>query len=141
MNIPKDLARKTGRFHSVSPNDLDGFDDYAEWLEAILHEPCSVWEEDDGQLMLLEIRQLVARINGIKIEVYPNEHPPPHFHVKSPNIDASFCIESCGKLEGKVSSQDHLKIKFWHQSSKALLVDSWNKTRPTGCVVGMYNGT
>ena len=72
----------------VNPSELEGLKEYAEWLEAILHRPCSVWEED-GKEFLIEIRELVARVNGLKIEIHPNEHPPPHFHVKTPKVNAS----------------------------------------------------
>ena len=78
-------------------------------------------------------------MNGLKIEIYPNEHPPPHFHVKSPNINASFSIESCTKLRGNINPKDLSKVKYWYKHSKSLLIDIWNSTRPTNCVVGEYN--
>ena len=141
MSIPKDIAKKIGHFHSVSPDELEDFHEHVEWLEALLHEPCSIWEEDDGELVLIEIRQLVESVNGLKIEIYSNEHPPPHFHVKSPNINASFCIENCDKINGKISRGDYLKIKYWHQYSKGRLIEVWDSTRPVNCVVGEYRGT
>ena len=95
--------RKTPWFHNVDPEKLETFEDFAAWLEAILHNPCNVREEN-GESFLIEIKQLVARVNGLKIEVYSNEHPPPHFHVKSPNINASFDIESCSLLQGDLDS-------------------------------------
>lgn len=141
MKLTKELARKIGVFHLIKHDELYGVEEYAEWLEAILHGPCSIWEKDDGELVLIEIRQLVERVNGLKIEIYSNEHPPPHFHVKSPNISAIFSIESCERLEGKINSQDYKKVKYWHQAAKALLIETWNSTRPTNCTVGVYNGT
>lgn len=93
-DIPIEKLKETPYYHRVDPNKLKEFDVFAAWLEAILHNPCSIWE-DEGQVVLLENKQLVASINGLKIEIYSNEHPPPHFHVKSPNIDASFTIEDC----------------------------------------------
>ena len=140
MNLPKEKCRKYGMFHMVDPDDLEGIEEYAEWLESILHNPCSVWEED-GEEFLIETRQLVARVNGLNIVIYPNEHPPPHFHVKSPNVNASFTIENCEKLEGNVGTQELRKIRFWHKSAKPLLVSAWNETRPTNCSVGVYHGT
>lgn len=119
------------------PAELGGFEEWAEWLEAILHNPCSVWDRD-GELVLLEIRQLVARVNGIRIEIYANEHAPPHFHVRSPNVDASFAIVDCRKLAGDVSPGDLRKIRYWHKHAKPLLIERWNSTRPTDCVVGKY---
>ena len=140
MKLTKELARKHGLFHLIEPEELDGLDEYTEWLEAIFHGPCSIWEEDDGELVLIEIRQLVDRINGLKIEIYSNEHPPPHFHVKSPNVNASFSIESCEKLEGCINSQDLKKVKYWYQQARPLLIDVWNRTRSTNCTVGKYIG-
>jgi hypothetical protein len=138
--IPVEELKDTRWFHNVDPEKLRSFEDFAAWLEAILHNPCSVWEED-GEEFLIEIKHLVARVNGLKIEVYSNEHPPPHFHVKSPNVNASFEIENCAFLEGQVDSRDKKKIEFWHRRTKPLLIEAWNSTRPTDCTVALYKGT
>jgi hypothetical protein len=124
-------------FHLEDPNNFSTINEYAEWLEAIFHNPCSIMD-DDGELLLLEIKQLVTRLDGLKIEIYPNEHPPPHFHVNSPNVSASFSIENCEKLEGEISSSDKNKVRYWHQFAKPILIEAWNSTRPTNCVVGLY---
>jgi hypothetical protein len=136
--MDKELRKRIGHFHSVDPEELSGFQEVAEWLEAILHEPCSVWEEE-GKEFLIEIRALVDRVRGLKIEIYPDEHPPPHFHVKSPNVDASFTIESCELLSGEIQGTDLRKIRFWFKRAKPLLIEKWNDTRPTDCQVGFYN--
>lgn len=140
MTPSKQQLREYGAFHLVNPDQLDGIDEWGEWLEALLHKPCSIWEEESGELILLEIRQLVDRVNGLRIEIYPNEHPPPHFHVKSPNVDASFSIDDCSKIGGTISGMDYRKIKYWHQKAKPLLIARWNSSRPTNCVVGEYVG-
>ncbi len=139
MFIPKDLARQIHRFHQVNPEELETFEEWAEWLEALLHNPCSILERD-GELILLEIKQLVARINGLKIEVYADEHPPPHFHVKAPDINVSFSIEDCSLLKGKISAGAEQKVRYWHRHSKATLIEAWNSTRPSNCTVGLYSG-
>lgn len=138
--MSKENLRKSPWFHTANPSDLDGIEDWAAWLEAILHNPCSLWEED-GEEFLIETRQLVERLDGLKIEIYPNEHPPPHFHVVSPDIDASFAIEDCQLLNGKIDAQKHRKVKFWHKHAKPILIACWDSTRPTECVVGRYAGT
>jgi len=132
--------KKTPYFHLIEPEKLESLDDYATWLEAILHNPCNVWEED-GEMFLIEIKQLVARLNGLKIEIYSDEHPPPHFHVKSQNVSASFDIKSCNILRGKIERRDRKKIEFWHKHAKPVLIEAWNSTRPTNCTVGAYVGT
>lgn len=141
MKLTKELARKIRFFHLIDPGELDGVEEYAEWLEAILHGPCSIWEKDNGELVLVEVRQLVERVNGLKIEIYANEHPPPHFLVKSPNVNAIFSIEDCDKLQGHTNANDYHKIRFWHKSAKHLLISVWNETRPTSCCVGAYKAT
>ncbi|MBV1929382.1 MAG: DUF4160 domain-containing protein [Gammaproteobacteria bacterium] len=142
MNLTKEMAKKIGVLYLIDPEELDGIQEYAEWLESIIHGQCSILEEDDGgELILTEIRQLVARVNGLKIEIYSNEHPPPHFHVKSPNIDASFSIDDCSKLNGNIERGDLKKIEYWHKRAKDLLIKHWNESRPTNCVVGEYVGT
>lgn len=139
MFIPKAQARQSHRFHLVNPEELETFEEWAEWLEALLHNPCSIFERDN-ELILLEIKQLVERINGLKIEVYSDEHPPPHFHVKAPEIDASFSIEDCSLLKGKISSVAEQKVRYWHHYSKPKLIDAWNSSRPSNCTVGPYSG-
>ena len=134
-----DQLRQTPRFHLVDPRKLTTLEDFAEWLEAVLHNPCELVEHD-GEPFLIEIKQLVARVDGLRIEIYPGEHPPPHFHVKSPDISASFSIEDCQLLEGNVDARSHRKIKYWHKHAKPLLITAWDSSRPTLCQVGEYRG-
>ncbi len=37
MKLTKELARKIRFFHLIDPGELDGVEEYAEWLEAILY--------------------------------------------------------------------------------------------------------
>ena len=138
--MKKEKLINTPYFHLVDPQELDNLDEFSIWLESILHNPCSIFEQD-GEEFIIEIRQLVARIDGLKVEIYPNEHPPPHFHIKSPNFNASFDIANCDLLEGKLAHKDIKKVKYWHKYAKPMLIESWNSTRPYNCVVGAYNVT
>ena len=138
--MTKDELKKTRFFHQIEPQKLDGLNDYTAWLEAILHNPCSVFENNE-KIFLTEIKQLVERVNGLKIEIYSNEHPPPHFHVKSPNVNASFDIKNCNIIEGKIDNKDLRKIQYWHNHAKETLIEVWNSTRPGDCTVGEYKST
>ena len=137
MLISKSDLLAAGRFHLANPADFEGFHDWAQWLEALLHNPCSIFDRD-GELLLLENKQLVERLHGLKIEIYANEHPPPHFHVKSPELTATFAIDDCRQLSGQAPASAVQKIKYWHRFSKPKLVAIWNATRPTDCTVGGY---
>jgi hypothetical protein len=101
-------------------------------LQQMLSENLAVWE--DGSL--LNIKKLVARVEGLRIEIYADEHPPPHFHVKAPGIDATFDIRSCELLRGTVPGRERRLIEWWHRRGRSLLVRLWNQTRPTDCPVG-----
>lgn len=138
MDNSKKALKGTQWFHNVNPEDLEGLDEFAEWLEALLHNPCSIWEED-GRSFVVEIRQLVARLDGLRIEIYSNEHPPPHFHVRSPNVDAVFRIDDCKHLEGKVRPNDYKKILHWFQNARPVLIEAWDSSRPTYCSVGAFD--
>lgn len=140
MGISKDQLKQAGRFELADPKTLDGMDEWALWLEAILHGPCSIFVSS-GESILLQGKQLIDRLAGLKIEIYPDEHPPPHFHVRSPEINASFAIEDCRLLTGRASASAIDKIKYWHKHSKPKLIEAWNSTRPTNCQVGPYTGT
>ena len=57
------------RFHLAKPSELETIEELVEWLEAFLHNPRSIFEQN-GELLLLENKQLVARVNRLKIEVF-----------------------------------------------------------------------
>lgn len=137
MSRPKEILRRTALFFLVEPSQLEGLTEAVEWLESLLNGPCEVVTHD-GQDFIVEQRQLIERLEGLKIEIYPNEHPPPHFHAVAPKVDASFAIDDCRLLKGDISGQDHRKIRLWHANFKPLLIDRWNATRPTLCKVGSY---
>ena len=101
-------------------------------LEILFNEGYAVWS--DGRLY--SIRHEVDRVKNLKIHVYSNEHPPPHFHVIAENLNASFTIEDCSHIEGEIAPSRIRLIKHWHKESRTLLVKKWNETRPTNCTVG-----
>ncbi|TMN95148.1 DUF4160 domain-containing protein [Pseudoalteromonas sp. S558] len=116
-------------------SNAESLEELTKGLEHLLSGGYSIWE--DGELY--SIRQLVAKVNGLKIEIYSNEHPPPHFHVKGGDIKASFSIIDCEQLEGKVGRREKALIKWWHSKGKEKLIEIWNSTRPSDCTVGAIN--
>ncbi|WP_172399789.1 DUF4160 domain-containing protein [Geothermobacter hydrogeniphilus] len=108
--------------------------DLAKILWLLLSDSFSVWE--DGSL--LRTRQLVERVKGLRIEIHVNEHPPPHFHVQTGNMEATFAIDDCSLLTGKLNPGSYRLVKWWHLRAKDKLITIWNQTRPTGCSVGGY---
>lgn len=138
MKISKEELRKRDIFFLVEPKELEQFEEWAEYLESILNGRCSLFEIN-GKEELTYIKVFVANVRGIKIEIYPKEHAPPHFHVNSSKVDASIKIDDCSLLNGNISSMDLKKIKYWHsKGARELLIEIWNSTRPSICTVGKF---
>ena len=108
-------------------------DELAVTLEALLAGGFAVWPEDGS---LLETRQLVAWVRGLRIEIRPREHAPPHFHVCAAELDASFAIEDGRLLSGSISGRHHAVVQWWYGHGRKKLVAVWNATRPADCPVG-----
>jgi len=80
----------------------------------------------------------IDSIGSLKIYINPNEHTPPHFHVNCQGINAAFTIKDCKMLKGMIDRSYIDKLRKWHLKNKELLIEVWDRTRPTNCPVGMY---
>jgi hypothetical protein len=106
-------------------------EDLAEILKHLLAEH-SV--SDNGKLV--SIRALVEFIRGLRIEIFHTEHPPPHFHVKSADVDAIFSILDGKYIKGSIAGRERRIIEWWYFRSRSKLVQFWNETRPSNCPIG-----
>jgi len=98
---------------------------------------CDYVENENGKMYVVENRGRVDTVSGYKIEIYIDEHSPPHFHiVKGSNKLAAYTIENCTKLSGSLPNGLERKVKFFHDCAKAKLIKFWNDTRPGDCEVG-----
>lgn len=91
--------------------------------------------DDRGNRFLTE--ETVAQLNGLKIQIFSREHPPPHFRVSYAGDSADFEISNCAKLVGGLSKWERT-IRAWHAQNKPKLIETWNRTRPSDCPVGPY---
>ena len=92
---------------------------------------------DDAGTRQLEEEQFAA-IGGLKVDIFSNEHPPPHFRVSFQGETNNFTISDCTPLNGSALSRFFRNIKKWHKENKAGLIDFWNSKRPSDCPVGAY---
>ena len=129
-NRERRLSLDAAAEHTLT--QAESLEDLARVLYLLLTAGYSVWA--DGRL--LEARALVQAFGSLRIVIHPNEHPPPHFHVKTDGIDASFAIEDCSLLKGSIGGRERSLVEYWHRKGRPRLVDVWNKTRPSGCPVG-----
>lgn len=113
--MPEELEKEISEAASI--------EDALPALECLLSNGYNVWA--DGRLYF--IKELVGRVNGLSFYIYPNDHPPPHFHIRGGGIDASFAIESCKLLRGSVEPRHQELVKWWHQRAKGKLVETWER--------------
>ena len=85
-------------------------------------------------------KALVEKVDGYKIEIFANEHPPPHFRVKYQNMVANFRISDCHVENGdsELVRKYGKNIKRWWKENKQHLIQIWNERRPADCPVGEY---
>ena len=79
------------------------------------------------------IKELVDRVRNMKIEIYSNDHNPPHFHVKSRDgsIDATFRIDNGVYIQGSIDGKDRKRIDAFYNDErvKNLMKEMWNKSK------------
>ena len=95
-------------------------------------------EETDGIHEEIFIqKQLVKRFGAFSVHIYADEHAPPHFHVEYNGDSNSFSIETGEPLHPNNGLSRYFRnVKKWYGGSKSILIETWNKTRPSNCVVG-----
>lgn len=91
----------------------------------------------DGQEVQGLNEELIASIGALKVYIYANEHPPPHFHVKYNGEENSFSIHDGNPLYPNNGLKMYFRnVKKWFKGNKEKLISSWNDNRPTDCPVG-----
>jgi hypothetical protein len=83
---------------------------------------------DDGTV--LETRQRVTTIDGVEIRIWPNDHDPPHFHVRCAHAEACYRIDTCERLRGQLSPREERIVRYWHSQRREDLLAIWKETRP-----------
>lgn len=81
------------------------------------------------------IKEEVERVRNMSVIIYPNDHNPPHFHVKSKDgeVDAKFRIDNGEYISGTISGKDLKRIAAFYNSEKAQIVlrKVWNNYQGT----------
>jgi hypothetical protein len=68
----------------------------------------------------------VAIINGIRIEFYFDEHPPPHFHARYAEFIAQISLETLEIIKGSMPRPQMRMIQEWAAPRHAALRAAWD---------------
>jgi len=71
----------------------------------------------------------ISRFFGIVIQMYYNDHEPPHFHVRYSGQRALIAIDDLAVLGGKLTPRALNLVREWAELHRAELVEDWNLAR------------
>ena len=71
----------------------------------------------------------VATVQGVRIEFYPNDRPPPHFHAVTAEHRAVIDILTASVDRGELPRGKRRVILAWAQTHRSVLLDSWYAMR------------
>jgi len=64
---------------------------------------------------------------GIRITMYWNDHPPPHFHAEFSGYRAVFDIQKMEMSRGRLPTGAKLLVLEWMKLHQAELLEAWDK--------------
>ncbi len=68
----------------------------------------------------------VARVEGVKIQLFAKEHPPPHFHAVFAEYRAQIDIRSLHVLRGSLPPAKLAVVISWAETRREALLSAWN---------------
>ena len=71
----------------------------------------------------------ISRFFGMRINMYWDDHSPPHFHVEYGEYEALFAIETGQKLKGRFPKTGEKIIGDWAKQKKGELLANWQLAR------------
>lgn len=72
---------------------------------------------------------VVAIVDGVKLYIYPNDHPPPHFHALFAEFRAVFDVETLKMIRGRLPLAKQKAIVRWAEPRKTKLLEAWNRAQ------------
>lgn len=67
----------------------------------------------------------VAIVDGVKIEFYFDEHPPPHFHAVFAEMRAQVNIETLTLMKGELPPAKQRRVVAWARTRREELMAAW----------------
>jgi hypothetical protein len=67
----------------------------------------------------------VAKVDGVKIQFYWDDHMPAHFHIEYGEYRAQVRIDSLRLMNGYIPNSQFRKVIAWARSRKSQLLAAW----------------
>jgi uncharacterized protein DUF4160 len=74
----------------------------------------------------------VSAFHGIVIEMWFDEHPPPHFHARYAEYEASIAIDNLTVVDGALPPRILRKVREWAFQHRPTLLANWYSARSYG---------
>jgi hypothetical protein len=71
----------------------------------------------------------ISRFFGIVIQMYYNDHAPPHFHVRYGGHKALIAVDSLAVLKGQLPPRALGLVIEWAAMHRHELIEDWNLAR------------
>lgn len=69
----------------------------------------------------------LARIGKVKVQVFADDHNPPHFHVVTPDKEALIALETLKMLRGEIGRRDLATALKWVRANRKIVVKEWER--------------
>ena len=66
---------------------------------------------------------------GILIRMFFNDHPPPHFHARYGEFEATIAIETLDVMEGDLPGRALSLVREWGMIHREELREDWRRCR------------
>ncbi|MEL6589662.1 MAG: DUF4160 domain-containing protein [Bacteroidota bacterium] len=82
--------------------------------------------EKSRKLTKVKNKKYVAKFQGIKIEIYAEDHEPPHVHCKYQGMKMKMDIHNLIVIKGALPPQQIKKVKTFIKMKKEVLMCHWD---------------
>lgn len=69
----------------------------------------------------------LANLQGLKVQMFPADHNPPHFHLVRGDREAMVSISTLEVLAGTISARDLVLGRTWARQNRELLENEWSR--------------
>jgi hypothetical protein len=77
---------------------------------------------------------LIAIVEGVRLTVYPRDHPPPHFHARIAEHEALISVATGELLEGSLPRAKLVAVKRWYMAHQDEIAYLWREVQDKGSI-------